>query len=90
MPDKLEQRRKGAEMIIERCKQLADELNVDLKGVEWKEDVAEDTTAYTLMIHVGAEPDKIELAATELESYSAGTNTKGTEAKLKSIVKKPY
>lgn len=90
MSDKIEQRRKGAGMIIERCKRLAEELEVNMKGVEWKEDVADDKDGYTLIIHVGTEQDEIRLADTELESYAAGTNTKGTEAKLKSIIEKPY
>jgi len=90
MSDKLEQRRKGAEMIIERCRRLADELGVNLKAQKWKEDVAKDQDTYTLIIHVGPEPDQIQLADTELEAYASGATTKGTDAKLKSIIKKRY
>ncbi len=77
-------------MILERCRQLADELEVNLKAIEWKEDVTDDRNAYTLIIQVESGSDEVQLANSELEAYCAGTTTTGTDAKLKSIVKKRY
>lgn len=90
MSNELEQRRKGAEMIVERCKRLASELGVDLDGVEWKENIEDSRDVYTLVVHVGPSPDEVPLADTELQAYSTKTNTHGTDEKLKSIIKKGY
>lgn len=88
--DRMEQRREGARMIIQRCKEFASELGVDMKDVRWKEGVEEEKNAYTLIVHVESKPDEIQLADTELEVYPTGMNTKGTDAKLRSIIKKRY
>jgi hypothetical protein len=88
MSNELEQRRKGAAMIIERCKQFAQELGVDLEGVEWKDNIEDARDAYTLVVHVGPTPDQMPLAHTEIEAYATKTSTKGTDEKLKSIIQK--
>jgi hypothetical protein len=88
--EKPQKRRKGAVMIIDRCKQLARELGVDLEGVEWKENIEDAKKAYTLVVRVGSECNEVQLADTELQAYPSKTNTEGTDAKLKSIIKKRY
>jgi hypothetical protein len=86
--DQKEQRQRGAGMIIERCKQLAQELGVQLKEVRWKDDVKEAREAYTLVIHVDRTPDEIPLAHTELRAYATDKGTQGTDEKLKSVIRK--
>ena len=86
--DESKQRRQGAEMIIARCKELAQELQVDLKGVKWKEDAENARDVYTLVIEVGPTPDQIPLDSTEIEAYAAKTDTQGTEEKLRSVIQK--
>lgn len=86
--DELQQRRKGAQMIIERCKKFARELGVDLKRVEWKEDISDAKDVYTLVVHTGSEPDEIPLDHNELQAYPAKTSTTGTDEKLKSAIQK--
>jgi hypothetical protein len=88
--DKSQQRRKGAEMIIDRCKALARELGIDLKGVEWKEDIEEPKQNYTLRVHVDTGSNQIQLSDTELQAYPSKTNAAGTDTKLKSIIDKRY
>ncbi len=86
--DESKQRQQGAEMIIARCKELARELGVDLKGIKWKEDAENARDIYTLVVEVGPTPDQIPLDSTELQAYGKKTNTEGTEEKLRSVIQK--
>jgi hypothetical protein len=86
--NELKQREEGARIIIERCKQFAQELGVDLKGVDWKEDIKQGRQAYTLIVHVGPGPDEIPLGQAEILAYSTRTGTEGTDEKLRSVIQK--
>lgn len=86
--DEPKQRQQGAEMIIARCKEMARELGVDLKGVKWKEDVEDARDVYTLVVEVGPTPDQIPLGSTEIQAYATQTDPEGTDEKLKSIIQK--
>jgi hypothetical protein len=87
-PEEQRQRQRGAELILERCRRFAQELNVELKDVHWKDDVQDARNAYTLLVDAGRDVDEIPLSHAEIQAYATGTSTAGTDEKLKSIIEK--
>jgi hypothetical protein len=88
--DDVKQRRKGAEMIVERCKQLAQELGEDLQGIEWEEDIEEASQSYTLRVRVESGSGEIKFSGAELKTYCSNTDAQVMDAKLKSVIEKRY
>ncbi|MBA2490185.1 MAG: hypothetical protein H0V34_00255 [Gammaproteobacteria bacterium] len=89
--DRIDQRREGARLIAERCRQLAREFDVDLKSIDWKESLDDEAAStFTLILGIESESDEIQLADSELRSYAGGKNTDGTDAKLETALNKRY
>ncbi len=75
---------------MDRCRRLARKFDVALKSVEWKENLEDEHSVFTLVVNIESDSAEIQLAESELRAYCAGKTTQGTDAKLESALNKRY
>ena len=66
------ERSKGANQILDYCRQIAAEMSVNLKDVSWVTDITETHARYTLSIDVESGTKEVFLTPNELEDFPGG------------------
>ncbi len=89
MPEHRDSRKRteGANQILDYCRQIAVEMSVNLKDVNWVTDITETHARYTLSIDAESGTKEVLLTPNELEDYPGGVGLAVTEAKIRSALR---